>query len=436
MPDVAVPIVRRPFDAVVRPPGSKSLTNRALVCAALAGGPSTLSGVLFADDTRHMLDNLAALGFGLDVDEPAARVRVHGRGGVVPAASAELFCGNSGTTIRFLAGLCSLGRGAYTLDGIGRMRQRPIGPLVRMLRNLGARVEFLESDGFPPIRVTARGLAGGFARYGAEQSSQFLSSVMMAAPAARHETWVHLAGPQTSWPYVHMTGRLMGHFGVYPEVERDRDTGDPIWLVVPRDAYAAADYDVEPDASAATYFMTLAALHDGSRVTIRGLGTDSLQGDVGFARLLEEAGASVEVAADAVTVRGTGTFRGLDADFADLPDAAQTFAAAALLADGPSTLRGLHTLAVKETDRIAALAAELAKFGAKVQATADTLRIEPPRSPTPAKVATYDDHRMAMSFAVAGTRIEGTVIEDAGCVAKTYPNFFADLDAAILQELR
>jgi 3-phosphoshikimate 1-carboxyvinyltransferase len=429
--DAIVPVVDVPFDATVRPPGSKSITNRALICAALADGTSTLSNALFADDTRFMLANLAALGFEVQSDEAAATVRVVGQGGNIPAKSADLFCGNSGTTIRFLAALLSLGHGSFTLDGIERMRQRPIGRLVNMLRNLGVRVSFLGDDGFPPLRIDADGLPGGHCRYGAEMSSQYLSAVMMAAPFARHELRVHLAAGQTSWPYIEMTGRLMGEFGIWPEVRRDRDTGEPIELIVPQDVYQPADLAIEPDASAATYFMALAALHENSRITLPGLGRQSMQGDVRFAELMKRAGAEVEVSDDAVTVRGTGKFRGLDADFGRMPDAAQTFAAAAVFADGPSTLRGLHTLAVKETDRITALATELQKLGATVTATADTLQITPPSTVQPARIATYDDHRMAMSFALVGTRVAGIVVEDAGCVAKTYPHFFADLRAAV-----
>jgi len=209
MPDVTIEPVSRPFTATITPPGSKSLTNRALVLAALADGASNLSNVLFADDTLVMLDCLARLGFDLDVDKDSNRVRVGGLAGRIPAASAELFCGNSGTTIRFVTALCALGRGRFTLDGIPRMRQRPIGDLVALLKNLGVRTEYVIESGFPPVLVNADGLAGGIARFGGSQSSQFLSAVLQVAPYARHEVSIDLDGPQTSWPYVAMTMRLM-----------------------------------------------------------------------------------------------------------------------------------------------------------------------------------------------------------------------------------
>ena len=430
MSDVALQPTRRPFDAVVTPPGSKSLTNRALVLAALAAGPCRISDVLMADDSAVMLDGLRRLGFGVAAE--GTTVTVTGQAGRIPAAAADLFCGNSGTTIRFLSALCGLGHGTFTLDGVARMRQRPIGELGDVLGHLGARLDPLGEPGYPPVRVTADGLAGGPMAYGTAKSSQFLSAVLMAAPYAREELVVALNGPQTSWPYVAMTLRLMDTFGVTALILRDPLTREPKEITVPTGTYAATDYSVEPDASGAAYFWAAAALHPGSRLTIPRLGKNSLQGDVGFADVLKRMGATVQVAADAVTVQSTGDLDGIDVDLSAMPDQAQTLAVVALFARGPTRITGLRTLRVKETDRLAAVATELAKFGAGVTVEGDdAITIDPPKAVTAGvAVDTYDDHRMAMSFALAGTRVDGVVIRDSECVRKTYPTFFEDLARA------
>ncbi len=430
MSDVAVQPIRRPFDATVHPPGSKSLTNRALVLAALAGGTSRVSNVLVADDSAVMLDGLRRLGFDVAVD--GTTVTVVGQAGRIPAAAADLHCGNSGTTIRFLSALAALGHGTFALDGVARMRQRPIGELVDVLSALGAHVDYAGEAGYPPVRLTADGLAGGRITYGTARSSQFLSAVLMAAPYARDELRVDLAGPQTSWPYVAMTLRLMDVFGVTSLIERDPLTAEPKEVTVPAGAYAATDYAVEPDASGAAYFWAAAALHAGSRVTVPGLGRDSLQGDVAFADVLKRMGATVTVSAGAVTVQGTGELDGVEADLSAVPDQAQTLGVVALFARGRTRVTGLRTLRVKETDRLSAMATELAKFGAGVTVDGDdAITIDPPGTVTPGvAVDTYGDHRMAMSFALAGTRVDGVVIRDAACVGKTYPGFFNDLGRA------
>jgi 3-phosphoshikimate 1-carboxyvinyltransferase len=426
MSDLSVPTVDAAFCATITPPGSKSLTNRALVMAAMARGRCTLRNVLFADDTEVMLDCLGRLGFAPEADRAAHTVVVEGRGGRIPSAGAELFCGNSGTTIRFVAALCSLGRGSFVLDGIPRMRQRPIGGLVEILKNLGVRIAYRGQPGFPPIEVLADELPGGFLRYGSEQSSQFLSAVLMAAPYARNEVRVELVGQQTSWPYVAMTMQLMDEFGHTPELVRDPH-GNPKAIIAPKGDYAAVDYAIEPDASNATYFLAAAAVHPGAKVTVEGLGKRSLQGDVGFADVLHRMGADLIFGKDFITVTGTDVLNGIEVDLLDMPDTAQTLAVVALFARGETVIRGLHTLKLKETDRLTALATELRKLRAEVEAGEDYLAITPPDRVTPAAIATYDDHRMAMSFAVAGTKVAGVVIKDAECVNKTYPRYFEDL---------
>ncbi|MEO6197442.1 MAG: 3-phosphoshikimate 1-carboxyvinyltransferase [Dehalococcoidia bacterium] len=409
------------FSATVTPPGSKSLTNRALILAALADGASHITNILVAEDTRVMLDGLQQLGFTIETDR--ASVTVHGLGGKIPASRADLSCGNSGTTIRFLTALCALGNGEFRLDGDARMRQRPIGPLVDLLTPLGAQITYEISPGRPPITVHASGLTGGEASFSSKQSSQFLSAALMAAPCARGPVTINLTEEPTSWPYVQMTIELMARFGIGIEpaagaLRTLRTTPEP---------YHPADYTVGPDASAATYFLAAAAISPGARVTISGLGSGSLQGDAAFASVLARMGAIVDSSTGAITVTGD-TLNGIDVDMADMPDAAMTLAAVSLFASGTTTIRGLHTLPLKETDRLAALQAELSKLGASVDATSDTLRIIPPDTIKPAEVETYGDHRMAMSFAVVGTRVAGITVRDPNCVAKTYPGFWQDLE--------
>ena len=428
MSDVAVEPITGPINATLTPPGSKSLTNRALVLSALAEGECELSNVLFADDTLVMLECLGKLGFDVNIERPALRVTVGGMGGKIPRDRAELFCGNSGTTIRFLTAAYCAEAAAITTStasracGSGRSAQ-----LVDLLKNLGGRLEYVMEPGFPPVNVIADGLPGGLIKFGGAQSSQFLSAVLQVAPYARHEVRVDLEGKQPSWPYVAMTMRLMDQFRSTPHLIRDTLTGEPRQIIIPQDPYVATDYAIEPDASNAAYFLAVAAIHPGSQVTIRNLGKHSLQGDVGFVEVLERMGAGANVQKDSITVTGADELEGIEVDLSSMPDQAQTLAVVALFADGPTTIRGLHTLRVKETDRIAALATELRKLGAEVEVEGDDLTIQPPDRIRPAQIDTYDDHRMAMSFAVAGTRSAGVVIKDAECVNKTYPNYFRDL---------
>ena len=427
MNDVRIKPLPEQFRVAISPPGSKSLTNRALILSALAEGSCTLSNVLFADDTNVMLDCLSKLGFELSIDAENRTVKIAGQSGTIPNKSAELFCGNSGTTIRFVAALCALGHGDYTLDGIARMRQRPIGQLTQLLTQLGARVKHLEADGFPPIQVQAHGLPGGIMKFVAGQSSQFLSAILQVAPYTRNELRVDLEGEQSSWPYVAMTMRLMDEFGHTPHLIRD-PMGKPKQIIIPPGKYQPTHYTVEPDASNSSYFLAMAAIHPGASVTIEGLGKSSLQGDVGFADLLHQMGADLLFGKDFITVRGTSDLHGIEVNLLDMPDMAQTLAVVALFAKGETHLTGLHTLRVKETDRIAALKTELEKFGATVEIEGDDMTITPPEVLHVAEIDTYDDHRMAMAFSVAGTKFDGVTIKDSHCVNKTYPGFFGDLE--------
>jgi 3-phosphoshikimate 1-carboxyvinyltransferase len=419
------------FTASLRPPGSKSLTNRALLLAALAGGTSRLSNVLLADDSRVMFDALRKLGFSVELDEAARSVTVHGRGGVIPADSAELSLGNAGTAYRFLTAAVCLGKGVYTLDGVPRMRQRPIGQLVEPLRLLGAEVQCLGEEGYPPLRITADRLPGGELTLAPTLSSQYISALMQAGVCTSLGMTLRLEGEVTSLPYIIMTAELMKVFGAkvtiqtFEEEADDDEVGDRCTIVTAHPGgYRATDYNVEPDASNASYFLAAAAVIPGSVCTIEQLGTKSLQGDARFIEVLGQMGARIEATENYLRVTGPDRLRGVDIDLNDMPDTAQTLAVVALFADGPTAIRNVGNLRVKETDRLAALRTELTKLGAKAVIEGDDLIVTGPARLTPAAIDTYDDHRMAMSFAIAGLRSPGVRINDPSCVNKSFPEFW------------
>lgn len=429
----------QPFAVSVIPPGSKSLTNRALVLAAMADGVSTLTGVLFSDDTCVMMAALQQLGIRLEIDDETCTVVVHGCGGTLPTteppgAQIDLNLGNSGTTIRFLTAACCLfckEHRMVLLDGIPRMRERPIGELCVMLQNLGAAVvesknEMTTVGGemFPPILVESSGIDGGEINVKPTLSSQYISAVLQVAPYCEKGATLNFDGAVTSRPYVEMTLGLMHSFGVSAEVDQEFKS-----IRVSPGTYKALDYLVEPDASNASYFLAAAAVVPGSKCSVEGLGKLSLQGDVGFADLLHKMGAGLLFGGDFITIIGPPEgekLKGIDVDLNDMPDMAQTLAVVALFADGPTTMRNIGNLRVKETDRMDALKNELTKLGATITIDGDDMTIEPPSNNElkPAAIDTYDDHRMAMSFAVAGLRSPGVTINDPGCVAKTFPHFF------------
>lgn len=412
--------ISSPVDRTIRLPGSKSLTNRALLIAALAGGESDLRRVLFADDTILMMEALGRLGVAVTADRQRRRARLRGIGGRWPEGTAELDCGNAGTVIRFLTAACTVGTGTYRLDGVARMRQRPIGDLVRALGDLGASIDHDIEEGFCPLTVHAAGLPGGQTRLDAPQSSQFVSALLMAAPIARRDVMIDVSGPVPSLPYVRMTLSVMETFGV--SVIQD---GVGRFIVPAPQSYVGTSFEIEPDASSASYFLAAAAL-TGGRITVDGLGRGSIQGDAAFVDVLEEMGCRVERSDHDTTVFGppAGRLRGVDVDLNAMPDVAQTLAVLAAFAEGPTRIRNVANLRIKETDRLAALATELARLGIETQVFEDGITVRPTRSPAAATIETYDDHRMAMSFALAGLRTEGVRIRNPGCVAKTVPEFF------------
>ena len=427
-----------PFQATIRPPGSKSLTNRALLLAALANGESLLRGPLIADDTQQMFNALNTLGVHLEhVD---GDVRVTGHAGRLPATGAEatrLHLGNAGTAYRFLTAACCLNTTSpdqtthtYELDGIDRMRERPIRQLVDALTQLDGRIEYLGQPGYPPLRITGTGLRGGELEMPPTLSSQYISALLQIGPLCEQGLTIRFQGPVTSQPYVEMTLRLMARFGVQAEV-------DPQFtrIRVEPGGYTATDYAIEPDASNASYFLAAGAIIGASQCTIKGLGKRSLQGDVGFADLLHQMGAGLLFGDDFITVMSPPEgqrLQGIDVDLNHMPDMAQTLGVVALFAQGDTTIRNIGNLRVKETDRLEAMRIELTKLGATVIIEGDDMTITPPppasgssiKIPPGTSIDTYNDHRMAMSFALVGLKAPGLIINDPSCVDKTFPDYF------------
>ena len=405
--------ITRPFDAVIELPGSKSYSNRALLVAALARGRSEITRALFSDDTRYMQRALDALGVRVRADETSRSFVVDGVDGRFPASEATLEIGNAGTAARFLTAAVALGRGTFVIDGSAAMRKRPIQPLLDGLRALGVDAESREATGCPPVVVRAKGIAGGRARVRGDVSSQYLSALLMAAPYAARDVELEIEGELVSAPYVTMTLSTMAEFGVRAERDGDR------WFRVPSGQhYAARPYAVEPDASGASYFFAAAAV-TGGRVVVPRLGRRSAQGDLGLLDVLARMGCDVTIDADAITVRGVTRLRAVDADFTRMGDVATTLMAIAPFADGPVTAQTHY----EESDRPVAAATELRRMGLTVDSSWDSVTIHP-GPPQPCEVQTYDDHRIAMSFAVTGLRAPGIRIAGPECVSKTFPEFF------------
>lgn len=418
--------VNQPIHGRIRPPGSKSITNRSLICAALAKGDSELTGALDSEDTRVMIDSLRRLGIAIDVADSGKTLRVHGSAGKITQPSADMYIANSGTSVRFLTALAALGHGQYRLDGTPRMRERPIRDLLDGLAQLGVRAESELNTGCPPVRIDAAGIPGGTARVRGDASSQFLSGLLMAAPYALSPVELIVEGPAVSLPYIRLTLAVMRSFGI--DVREDNLAR----FSVPQGCYEARRYSIEPDASAASYFFAAAAI-TGGEIVVEGLSRDSLQGDVAFCDCLAQMGCAVEYGSDLIRITGPQkgkALRGITVDMSAISDTAQTLAVVALFADGPTTITGIAHNRLKETDRIGNLAAELRKLGADVDEFDDGFRVMP-GTLRGARIATYHDHRMAMSLALAGLRAPGVVIEDPACTEKTYPDYFTDLSELI-----
>jgi 3-phosphoshikimate 1-carboxyvinyltransferase len=411
--------VRRPVTGSIRPPGSKSLTNRALILAALARGQTRLTGVLESTDTKVMIESLRRLELNVEQDAASHAITLTGSGGALAAKGADLWLENSGTSIRFLTAMCCIGEGRFRLDGNARMRQRPIAPLVDALTRAGVDIACELGTDCPPVVINARGLPGGKWSVGGNLSSQYLSALLMTAPCAQSNVELTVTGELVSRPYVDMTIANMRQFGA--QVSEPRKNVFEIKAA----PYTGSDYDIEPDASAASYFFALAAVTGGD-ITVEGLTRDALQGDVHFVDALEQMGCRVEYLPRAIRVIG-GKLRGIDINMNAISDTAQTLACVAPFAEGPTRIRDVAHMRLKETDRVSAVVTELRRLGLEVEEHQDGMTIHPGQL-KPATVMTYDDHRMAMSFALIGLRQPGVVIDDPECTAKTYPDYFLDLE--------
>lgn len=414
----------------IRLPGSKSISNRTLLLAAFASGVTDIRELLASDDTDRMLDALKLL--GVQVEKTGDRdYRVTGVPQGFANKDADLFLGNAGTAFRPLTAALALAGGTYKLHGVPRMHERPIGDLVDGLRQIGADIEYLGNEGFPPLQIRpGRIVPGGVIRIKGNVSSQFLTALLMALPTTGVETTVEVIGELISKPYIEITLRLMAQFGV--QVQRE---GWQRFAISGGQHYVSpGSIYVEGDASSASYFLAAGAI-GGGPVRVEGVGRGSIQGDVAFAQALEAIGAQVEMADSWIEAKGpaSGKLKAFDMDFNHIPDAAMTLAVAALFCDGPSRLTNIASWRVKETDRISAMATELRKVGAIVEEGLDWLRITPPEALTAnAAIDTYDDHRMAMCFSLAALGGVSVRINDPKCTAKTFPEYF-DVFAAITQ---
>ncbi|MDN4052508.1 3-phosphoshikimate 1-carboxyvinyltransferase [Massilia sp. YIM B02763] len=420
----------------VRLPGSKSISNRTLLLAALCEGTTTIHDLLASDDTLVMLQALHALGIRWEQLDERTHV-VHGAGGKLPVHEADLFMGNAGTAIRPLTAALAVIGGDYTLHGVERMHERPIGDLVDALNEVGAQIEYTGNPGYPPLRIRRGHIAANRMAVRGNVSSQFLTALLMAAPlmARDHAITIDVVGELISKPYIEITLNLMRRFGV--TVDQD---GWSSFTVQPGQQYKSpGSIHVEGDASSASYFLAAGAIAGGP-VRVEGVGKDSIQGDVRFADALERMGAVITRGDNWIEASANGVLKAIDADFNHIPDAAMTIAVAALYADGTSTLRNIASWRVKETDRLAAMATELRKVGATVEEGLDYISVTPPEELLPATIDTYDDHRMAMCFSLAsldGKARRGNAmrINDPKCVAKTFPDYFETFAGIAKDEL-
>ena len=409
--------ISKPIDATIRVPGSKSYTNRALLVAAMASGVSTLTGALFSDDTRYMSAALRKLGVEIDADEKRTTFAVQGNGGKIPISGAELYIGNSGTTSRSLTAYVSLGHGRFVIDGDEPMRHgRPIADLLDALRQIGVSARTQFGNGHLPVIVEADGLTGGKTRLDVSKSSQFLTALLLIAPYAKNSVEIEVLGDRTM-PYIDITRSVMAAFGVHVINEDYK-----FFRIESGQQYQPRAYNIEPDASNASYFFAAAAL-TGGRVTVEHLNLDSAQGDLQFLYILEQMGCQTTASDTGITVTGPRQLKGIDVDMRTISDTSLTLAAIAPFADSKVTIRNIEHTRWQETDRIHAMVTELRKLGVPVVEHRDGLEISP--APIkPAAIDTYEDHRVAMAFSLVGLKVNGIRINDPECVSKTFPDYF------------
>ncbi|PHM61310.1 3-phosphoshikimate 1-carboxyvinyltransferase [Xenorhabdus ishibashii] len=410
------------INGTINLPGSKSVSNRALLLAALAKGTTRLTNLLDSDDIRYMLNALTALGisYHLSADRTVCEVDGIG-GGITDKKEFELFLGNAGTAMRPLAAALCLGDNSVVLTGEPRMKERPIGHLVDALRQGGAKIDYLEQENYPPLHIKG-GFLGGKVTVDGSVSSQFLTALLMAAPLAKNDTEIRIQGDLVSKPYIDITLALMKSFGVTVDNEQYQ-----VFHIQGQQQYLSpGQYLVEGDASSASYFLAAAAIKGGT-VRVTGIGRNSLQGDTKFANVLEQMGATIRWGDDFVECE-RGTLTGIDMDMNAIPDAAMTIATTALFAQGETVIRNIYNWRVKETDRLNAMATELRKIGAEVEEGDDYIRVSPPEKLNHAEIETYNDHRIAMCFSLVALSDTPVTILDPGCTAKTFPDYFNQLE--------
>ena len=412
--------IAHPLNATVHVPGSKSLTNRALLIAALANGKTRLTNALFSDDSCYFAKALQSLGFDVELDEQNCEMTLTGLCGKIPATKAELFIGNAGTAARFLTAFLTLGRGEFIIDGEPRMRERPIRDLVDALMQLGAKLE--ATNDCPPVKISASGLPGGKTTIAGDISSQFLSALLMVAPYAQTPIEITLSTELNSKPYVDMTIAIMKDFGV--EIEHH---GYKSFSIRSASYLPLTNFQIESDASAASYFFAAPAICGGT-VRVENISRQAKQGDIAFLDILQQVGCEIREGENFIEVTGTETLMGVDIDMRDIPDTAQTLAAIAPFASSPTRIRGIASARLKETDRVHATCTELGRLGVSVEEHDDGMTIYPCVKFTPTTIQTYNDHRMAMAFSLVGLRVPGVIIENPSCVSKTFPDYFRVLE--------
>lgn len=411
---------------VVTVPGSKSLTNRALLLATLADGTSTLRGVLFSDDSRHFLKCVQDLGFETEVDEAAKLVKVTGLGGAVPKKEASQYVGSAGTAARFLAAYLGISEGIYHMDASEQMRKRPMAPLLKSLQELGCEIEFEGAAGYFPFTLKSHGFGTNHISVDIEHSSQFLSALLIASCLSPEDMHIQVEGSH-GMAYIEITSKMMEQFGVKANVSEN----GMVYIIPSGQHYNALDYQIEPDASGAAYFYALGMIL-GVPVKVQHITFDSMQGDVQFLKILEQMGAVLKEEADGVVLLppAEGKYHGVDADMSACSDQAITLAALAPFADTPTTIRGIGHIRYQECNRMNAIITELGKMGIRCEETDTTITIYP-GSPQPSLVDTYDDHRMAMGFSLIGLRADGIVIDNPRCCRKTFENYFECLEECV-----
>jgi 3-phosphoshikimate 1-carboxyvinyltransferase len=413
--------INHPLNATVQVPGSKSLTNRALLIASLAKEKTKLINALFSDDSKYFAQALQTLGFDIQLDESNQEMIVNGLGGKIPSTQAELFIGNAGTAARFLSTFLTLGNGEYILDGDTRMRERPISDLINALKQLGVKTE--SENNCPPVKIHASGLDGGKTKIAGNISSQFLSALLMVAPYAKSPIEIELTTELNSKPYVDMTIEVMKDFDV--EIEREDYS---CFSIHPAKYSPIENYQIESDASAASYFFAVPAICGGT-VKVENIARKSKQGDIAFLDVLQKMGCQIKENDNSIEVTGADKLQGIDVDMRDIPDVAQTLAVIAPFADSPTRIRGIASARVKETDRVSATCTELKRLGVQVEEHQDGMTIYPCKDLQPASIQTYNDHRMAMAFSLIGLRFDGVTIENPSCVSKTFPNYYEVLES-------